>query len=109
MDELLSEVLITNSEAKEILKAKAKDIELGYEPKNALDYLKNYDKLTGKKAKNLIEELKKIEKLRERQIITIVNVLPEDKDDLRMILEKDYTIFSEEEKTLILETIKKFI
>ena len=109
MEEILAENLITNSEAKDILKARAKDAELGYEPKNALDYLKKYDKLTAKKAQDLVEELKKVEKLRERQIIALVNTLPEDKDDLRVILEKDYAIFSDEEKELILETIKKFI
>ena len=109
MDEVLSETVITNTEAKELLKARAKDAELGFEPKNALDYLKKYDKLTQKNAEKLVEELKKIEKLRERQLITIVNLLPEDNDDLRLILEKDYSIFSNEEKELILETVKKFI
>jgi DNA-directed RNA polymerase subunit F len=109
MDEILSENVITDSEAKEILKARSKEAELGLEPKNALDHLKKYNKLTMKQAENLSEELKKVEKLREKQIVAIVNILPEDNDDLRIILDKDYALFSDDEKTLILETVKKFI
>ena len=106
MEEILSENLITNTEAKEILKGRKEEIELGYEQKNSLDYLKKYDKLTKKKAEKIIEELKKIPKLWERQIISIVNILPQDIDDLRLVMEKDYTNLTDDEKKLILETIK---
>ncbi len=106
MEEILTERLIPNTEAKEILKERKKEIELGYEQKNSLDYLKKYDKLTEKKAEKIIEELKKIPKLRERQIISIVNILPQDNDDLRLVMEKDYTNLTDDEKKLILETIK---
>ena len=107
MEEIIRESLITDAEAQEILKERKKEIELGYEQKNALDYLRKYSKLTEKKAKNLIEELSKVSKLRERQVILIVNLLPGDNDDLRLILEKDYNLLTDEEKTLILESVKK--
>ncbi len=74
-----------------------------------MDYLKKYDKLTPKGVKELTEKLNEVKKLRERQIIWIVNLLPVDNDDLRLILEKDYNLLSDEEKTLILESVKKFI
>jgi DNA-directed RNA polymerase subunit F len=106
MEEIVSEKLITNAEAKEILKERKKEIELGYEQKNSLDYLKNYDKLTAKNSEKLVEDLKKVSKLRERQIIAISNILPQDLDDLRLIMEKDYTNLSDEEKKLILESVK---
>jgi DNA-directed RNA polymerase subunit F len=109
MEEILKETLITNSEAKEILKQRKEEIELGYEQKNSLEYLKKYDKLTDKKAKELMEKLAEVKKLRERQILTIVNLMPEDNDDLRLVLEKDYALLTEEEKTLILESVKKFM
>lgn len=109
MEEIIKEGLITDAEAQEILKERKKEIELGYEQKNALDYLRKYSKLTDKKAKKLIEELSKITKLRERQVISIVNLLPEGNDDLRLILEKDYNLLTDEEKTLILESVKKNI
>jgi len=109
MEEIVRERLVNNTDAKEILAGRKKEIELGYEQKNALDYLKKYDKLTPKKVKELTEKLNEVKKLRERQIIQIVNLLPVDNDDLRLILEKDYNLLSDEEKTLILESVKKFI
>lgn len=106
MEEIINEKLITNAEAKEILTERKKEIELGYEQKNSLDYLKNYDKLTKKKADNMLEELKKMSNLRERQVISIINLLPDDLDDLRLIMEKDYTTLDDKEKKLILEIVK---
>jgi DNA-directed RNA polymerase subunit F len=55
----------------------------------------------------LVEDLRKIEKLRDKQVIAIANLLPEDKDDLRAILQKDYANLTEDEINLILETVKK--
>lgn len=104
---VLDEKLVTDAEAKEILENIGKKIELKYEQKNALDILKKFVKIGAEKAKKLVEELKKIKKLREREIIAIVNFLPEDRDDLRLILEKEYTNFTPEEVNQILETIKK--
>jgi DNA-directed RNA polymerase subunit F len=109
MEDILKETLITNAEAKEILKERKKEIELGYEQKNAYDYLRKYDNLTPKKSQELIEKLREVKKLRERQIITMVNTMPKDKDDLRLLLEKDYNLLTEEEKDLILENLKKFM
>lgn len=109
MDEIIKETLITNAEAKEILKERKKEIELGYEQKNALEHLRKFDRLTSKKAKQLMEKLKEVKKLREKQIIAIINILPRDRDDLRLILEKDYNLLVDEEKDFIIENVKKFL
>jgi len=109
MEDIIKETLITNAEAKEILKERKKEVELGYEQKNAYDYLRKYDNLTPKKNQELIEKLREVKKLRERQIITIVNIMPKDKDDLRLLLEKDYNLLTEEEKDFILENLNKFM
>jgi len=109
MEEIVRENLITSTEAKDILKERKKEIELGYEQKNALDYLKKYDKLNSKQSKELASKLSEVKRLRERQIISIVNILPQDNDDLRLILEKDYNLLTDEEKSLILESVRKFM
>lgn len=109
MEKILDEKLITNTQAKEILKDRSKETDLGYEQKNTLTYLKKYDKLTEKKAQELAESLTQLKKLRERQIVRIINLMPEDNDDLRIILEKDYNNLTEDEKKLILNNVKKFI
>lgn len=106
---ILSEVVVTDAEAKELLEKRSKEIELGYEQKNALEHLRKYCKLTLEKAKRLIEELKKVEKLRDRQIVQIANILPEDKDDLRVLLQKDFNLLDENEIELILQAVKKVL
>lgn len=109
MEDIIKEKLITNTEAKEILKGRKKEVEFGYEQKNSYDYLKKYDSLTSKRVEDLVKKLKEVKKLRERQIIAIVNVMPKDKDDLRLLLEKDYNLLTDEEKNLILENTNKFM
>jgi DNA-directed RNA polymerase subunit F len=109
MEDVVKETLVTNTKAREILKDRKKEVEFGYEQKNSYDYLKKYDKLTSKRTKDLIEKLKEVKKLRERQIIAIVNVMPTDKDDLRLLLEKDYNLLTEDEKNFILENINKLM
>ncbi len=109
MEDIVKETLITNTKAREILKERKKEVEFGYEQKNSYDYLKKYDTLTQKKVKDLIGKLKEVKKLRERQVIAIVNVMPKDKDDLRLLLEKDYNLLTDEEKNIILENVNKFM
>ena len=106
---VLDEKLITDCEAKSILENIGKKFELKYEQKNTLETLRKFVNVDVEKIKKLVEELKKIGKLREREIIAIANFLPEDKDDLRLILEKEYTNFSSEEINQILEIVKKSI
>ena len=104
---ILAEKLVTDVEAKEILEKREKEGELKYQQKNALEILRKFVNVSNEKNKKLVEDLKKIEKLREKQIIAIVNLLPQDKEDLRAILQKDYSLFTNDEIDLILNTIKK--
>lgn len=106
--DVISEKLVTDARAKEILDKRKKELdELKYVQKNTLDILKNSVNIKPKEAEELIAELQKIEKLRERHIISIINALPQDKDDLRTVLQKEYSSLSDEEASLILQTIKK--
>ncbi len=105
----LSEEVITDVEAKSILEAREKGSELKYEQKNALEVLRKSVKVDLEKSKALTEELKKIEKLRDRQTVAIVNFLPEDRDDMRAILQKEYNSLTDDEINLVLETVKKHI
>jgi DNA-directed RNA polymerase subunit F len=106
---ILTEETITNAEAKEILENRAKEIELKYEQKNALEILRKFVRLDVEKVKKMAEELKKIEKLRGKQIVEIINFLPEDRDELRVVLHKEYNSFTQEEIEAILEIVKKYI
>ncbi|MEM5836407.1 MAG: RNA polymerase Rpb4 family protein [Candidatus Aenigmatarchaeota archaeon] len=106
---VISEKEIPDVEAKEILENREKEGELKYEQKITLALLRKFVKVEPEKIRKLIEELRSIERLREKQIVTIANFLPEDKDDLRAILHKEYSAFTQEEIEKILEIVKKFV
>ena len=71
------EKFVSWAEARKILEKKEKEKELGYEQKNALDHLKKFSKLSEKKAEEMADELRKAGKLNEKQIMAIVNLLPQ--------------------------------
>lgn len=104
---ILTEETITDTEARKALEKEEKEGELKYEQKNSLEILRKFAKSDPEKINNLLNDLKTMEKLREKQIIAIANFLPQDKDDLRAILHKEYSNFAEEEIEKILETVKK--
>lgn len=106
--EVITERLVTDAEAKEILEGVEKGMELKFAQKNTLDILRKFINGSAEETKNFVAELRKIEKLRERHIVGIANFLPADKDDLRAVLHKEYASFTEDEINLILETVKKF-
>jgi len=104
-----TEEFITDAEAKEILKQKEKQVELKFEQKNAMDILAKSSDFEAEKIKKLVEELRGIERLREKQVISIANFLPEDREQMRIVLHKEYTNFTPEEIDRILEVVKKNI
>lgn len=106
---IISEEVVPDIKAKELLEKREKELELKYEQKNALDVLKKFAKTDPEKINKLTEGLKAVERMRDKQIVAIVNFLPEDKDDLRAVLHKEYTSFTPEEIEKILEIIKNSI
>ena len=104
---LIKEELVTNAEAKALLEKAVKPDDMKFEQKNAYENLKRFAKLPAEKAKALMEELNKSKKLRERQIVSIINIMPEDEDDLRAVMGKDYTNFTPDEINLILDAVRK--
>jgi len=102
------EKLILWSEAKKILENKTKEKALGYEQKNALEHLKKFHKLSGKVTEEMVNELKDIQKLKDRHVISIVNMMPKDLDELRILFANEIITLSEEEKKKILNIVKKF-
>jgi DNA-directed RNA polymerase subunit F len=107
--DIKEEKMIMWAEAKKILETKEKEGELGYEQKNALEHLRKFSKLSDKKSKDLFEELgKKIERLKDRQKINIVNMLPHDMNDLKVLFANEVISISDEDKKKILSIVKKF-
>ena len=103
-----NEELILWSEAKKILENKSKEKALGYEQKNALEHLKKFSKLSGKATEDMVSKLKDIKRLKDRHIINIINILPKDLDELRILFANEVITLSEEEKKKIISIVKKF-
>ncbi len=103
--EIMDKKEISWIDVKKTLGSKEKDTELGYEQKNALDHLRKFCKLSKKKADEMREELGKIEKLKDRHINALLNFLPENLDELRVVFAHDRIVLSEDEKKGIVKII----
>ncbi|MFH1978363.1 MAG: hypothetical protein ABIJ92_03495 [Candidatus Aenigmatarchaeota archaeon] len=105
---VLKEKSVDWVEAKKILDNKAKEGELAYEQKNALEHLKKFSKTTQKNMHEMKESLEKVESLKERQIISIMNMMPKDLDELRILLANEVVSLSEDDKKKVVSIVKKF-
>ncbi len=104
--DILEERPVSWAEVKKVLEAKAKEKELGYEQKNALEHLKKFCKLGAKANEELTEKLQGIGKLKERQVAAILNFLPQTLDELRLLFAYDAAGLSEDEKKTVLAAVK---
>src|SRR3989344_8302857 len=106
--DVVSEQIVTNLEAKKLIEERVKNDEPKYEQKNAVSILRKCAKGKVDDVKQMVDELKTISKLRDKKIIEIVNVLPEDKEDLRTIFQKEFSLLTQEELDKILDIVKKY-
>ncbi len=105
--EIKSERIITSYEAKKMLRKREKESELNYEQKNALDYLNKFRKKADKDIQELLETLGKMDKLQERHVAAIVEMMPQDEDDLRLLFANERIVLEDSEKSQILSAVKK--
>lgn len=96
---------LTLTEIKKILTEKAKDKELNYEQKMALEHSKQFAKITPAKVEKLKKELMDLE-LSGEIAVKLIDILP-NATELDLIAEKNKSI-NEENKEKILEIISKY-
>lgn len=106
--DIVNEKMVSWAEARKILEKKAKDKELGYEQKNALEHLKKFSKLSEKKAIEMIQALKKNERFKDRHIMNIVNHMPQNMDELNILFSSEIITLAEDDKKAILKIISKY-
>ena len=84
--------------------------EKNYEQKLAYEHVKKFSKIELKKAEALIKELSELEmrKLKDDQIVKIVDLLPKDIEDLKVILAKSQVPFKDDELEKVIEIVKKY-
>ena len=100
------EAYVTRAEAKKILSSKEK--ELGYEQKNALEFLHKFAKLSAKDIEEFRNALEAISKLNDKQKTLIMDFLPKNEDELNILFANEIITLSADEKKKIIEITKKF-
>lgn len=96
------------AEVLEILEKEKKRGDLEYGQRLTYDYAQKFAKLDPKKAAELMKELLQIEKLREHQVVALVDLMPETKEDVELIFSKERTRLEEDEIKKILELTNKY-
>ncbi|AXI25314.1 DNA-directed RNA polymerase subunit F [Methanofervidicoccus sp. A16] len=103
---LISERYVTISQSKEIfINSRRNYEEMPYELSCALNYLEKFAKLSAEEAEKLLNELRSLG-LDERTSVKIVDLLPKDEEDLKVIFYKSDLPENTEE---ILNTVRKYI
>ncbi|MBU0530411.1 MAG: hypothetical protein KKC05_01955 [Nanoarchaeota archaeon] len=102
------EKIILWSEAKKILSSLEKEKTLGYEQKNALEQLKKFSKLTQKEIDELTSKLEKMDKLKGKHLTSVINILPKDQDEVKLLFAHEPVNLSEEDRKKIASITKAF-
>ena len=106
--EVKTEKVVTAYDAKRVLSKINRERELGYEQKNAFEHLNKFCKLSVKEVEEFRKELGVIEKLQDRHKAVIMDLMPVDTDDLRLLFANERIVLDEPEKSKIITIVKKF-
>jgi len=95
---------------KELEKIKKRDTELGFRAQKTEEYLQKFAKLDEKKATELKKKLEdlNIPRIRDEQINKLVDIMPIDADDIRLVLSAYSTTVTNENIVKIADVIKEF-
>jgi DNA-directed RNA polymerase subunit F len=91
--------LTSISEVQEILEDRQKDGDLGYEQTLAFDYAKKFNKLTKGESKKMQKELEELG-LSEKLALKVVEIMPMDASQMKLILAMDKSRLPTEEETV---------
>ncbi len=105
---IVETIPISMPEAKEIMVKREKEGEMNYEQKLALEHLKNFTHIKATDAKKMITDITAIIKMSPETLAQIINILPKNADELRMIFAREKFSLQENEVKEILEIVAKF-
>ena len=111
-EKLITERPITMVElARDLEKLEKTEKELNFRSNKTKAYLNHFTKITIKEVKELTKKLKDLEipRLKDRQIVKIIDTLPIDIDDLRMVFVGETTTVNEENLKKILDVMKEYV
>ena len=107
--EIIDSVAIPSSKVKEILEDFSQDNELNYEQNLTLNHLSRFKRYSVEDSEEIMEKLQELlPNLRTRAIVHIVDLVPEDLADLRLIFAKEPYQPTKEEMEGILEILEQY-
>ncbi len=96
------------SEAKKIMTSVEKKKELSYEQKIALEHLNKFTKIEQADADKFLEEMSKVLRMSPETMVKILDLAPQNPDELRMVFAREKFSLKEDEVKRILEIVKKY-
>ncbi|MDG5775004.1 RNA polymerase Rpb4 family protein [Haloarculaceae archaeon H-GB2-1] len=111
----LDEEFLTVAETKEILqdieheRAADEEREMRYELARAIDHVNRFAVLDVEESDEFVAELQELEKVDEATAYKIVNLLPQDRDELRAIYAQERYSLSGDELDEILGVVAKYV
>ncbi len=107
-DKIKSREPVTFAEALKYLEKKEDEKELEFEQRLAYDFVQKFSPLSLEKTEELLDELLDIEKVRKHQAVMLINNMPKNEEDIRLIFSKERTSLREETIQEILDIINNY-
>ncbi len=81
---------------------------LGLEQRTALEYAKKFSKIGKRKAEEMMAKLMKIEKMKPEVAVKMVDLMPLNVDQVKLVLAKEKISLGESEIASIMKTVEEF-
>ncbi|MAG52568.1 MAG: hypothetical protein CMH62_01255 [Nanoarchaeota archaeon] len=110
-EKLVNERPITMVELADDLNKLEKKEELNFRSNKAKKYLNHFAKITIKDVKDLTKKIQdlNIPRLKDRQIVKVIDTLPDTLEELRMLFVGETTTVNEDNLKKILEVVKEYV
>ena len=105
---IISSEPIPGAKVKEILEDFSEDNELNYEQNITLNHLQRFKRYSAEDSEEILEKLQSEFNLREKVAVHIVDLIPEDLADMRLIFAKEPGQFSKEDMEKVLELLEQY-
>tara|TARA_Y100000034_G_C6776377_1_gene346688 strand:- start:180 stop:533 length:354 start_codon:yes stop_codon:yes gene_type:complete len=110
--EIVQETPITLSELKEKINViDKKDEELNFRANKVKEYLNKFVKLDVKKVEEIKKKIAELEipRLKDRQVVKIIDIMPDNLDEIKMIFVGETTTVNPENLQKILDVVKNYV
>ncbi len=81
---------------------------LGLEQRYALEYSKKFAKVGKRKAEEILEKLMKVEKMKPEAAVKLIDIMPKNKEQAKLILTKERMAAGDKEAEEVLKIVDEF-